>query len=560
MFRANLRTTISLLGRRAGVGLSWLGLALMSLPGHGATMDKAGLRQLAHMPQININVNYTVTDFDLYAPYPNHSREANIALLRSQLQKTPGDANLAFRLSRLYQNANDDSRAKEFLVQSLKSYSRSLEGRPNDGILLAKDSNALFVAGRDEEALAAARKAVAQAPRAWQAWTYLSQATFRQAAQLLLGKDNASPSFNFVDPDQYQKYLDGVMKNKPTPAQVAQSESLRREAREDLQRAIALAPRQPDPYVVRFNTNFQDEIYIQGVLQRVQGKPAPAITSQKLLALTAGLVPVGRLLPDDVNAVTLAAFFPLLTAQMSDPTGQGSPLWSHVSDADRGRVQSGLDRLAILARSPDARTAAAAEAARGFLLNMGLRRSQESETDLRHALALDPSCDRAWDALTLLLVSQKRYADIVTLYTSRVKIENTANNHLLLAKASDALHQPAQAEAEVQAALKLAPDDPTDKLALAVLLLRRSGQGNSQDDSLLRQVGQILKDIYIPVTKLASPQLTTDYNLDSGIYLALTNSLPDANTYLNTVLQSDSNNTDARQALAIVNDAQRPTP
>ena len=46
----------------------------------------------------------------------------------------------------------------------------------------------------------------------------------------------------------------------------------------------------------------------------------------------------------------------------------------------------------------------------------------------------------------------------------------------------------------------------------------------------------------------------------NGIYLALTNSLPDANTYLSAVLQSDKNNKDARQALAIMTDAQRLTP
>ncbi len=104
-----------------------------------------------------------------------------------------------------------------------------------------------------------------------------------------------------------------------------------------------------------------------------------------------------------------------------------------------------------------------------------------------------------------------------------------------------------KAEEQVQAALKLEPNDFTANLALAALLIRRSSDASTllQAGERLAQAGQVLKE---------SPphQQWVAYALTRGVYLALHGDVEAAEKQLKQILAHDEDNEDAKEALKAI--------
>jgi tetratricopeptide (TPR) repeat protein len=170
--------------------------------------------------------------------------------------------------------------------------------------------------------------------------------------------------------------------------------------------------------------------------------------------------------------------------------------------------------------------------------------STGAETSLRRALTLDPSREQAWDMLTSLTAEAKRYEDLVSLCEERLKRKDIARTRLLLAYTYEKLNRLDQAEEQVQAALKLEPEDFTANLALAVLLLKRS-----DDVAVLSRAGELLNKAGEIIRESPTPVQWMDYSTTGGIYLALRGSLEEARQQLKRVLEYDLHNEAAREAL-----------
>lgn len=169
-----------------------------------------------------------------------------------------------------------------------------------------------------------------------------------------------------------------------------------------------------------------------------------------------------------------------------------------------------------LAQSSDKRSAAGAAEAFGALRVAIVEDPAGAAAELRHAVTLDPTRERAWDLLTIVTADTGRYQEVASLCAERLRVRASARNYILLAKAYEHLNQLAKAEEQIQAALKLAPHDFTANVALAVLLIKRA-----EDPVLLRQAGErLLRD-----TSARNPTLTrgqlTEYETTVAIFLAL---------------------------------------
>ena len=146
----------------------------------------------------------------------------------------------------------------------------------------------------------------------------------------------------------------------------------------------------------------------------------------------------------------------------------------------------------------------------------------------------------------LLLVGNDRYDELATFLETQLKRGDTVRNHLLLAKTYDKLQRPEDAQAQVSAALELAPDDFTANLARAALALRR-GDTTQANEPLVKAA----RSFEAP-TKPSDKQ-TREYAVLRGIYLGLAGSTDEAKQQLQQVLASDAQNEAAQKALAALN-------
>jgi Tfp pilus assembly protein PilF len=213
-------------------------------------------------------------------------------------------------------------------------------------------------------------------------------------------------------------------------------------------------------------------------------------------------------------------------------------------------VREAVAKLAKLAQSKEIDTAAGASTVLGMLQMVIVHDDPAAEASFRRTISMEPSRELAWDLLTLLLNrDDDRHEDEVSLCQERLKRSDSARGRMLLARAYVDVDELGDAEEQVQAALRLEPDDFTANLALAVLLLKRSDNAG-----VLSRARELLTKAGTALGASRDPKDWADHAVTWGICLALSGDPESARQQLKQVLESDTSNEQAREALAALGD------
>lgn len=466
-----------------------------------------------------------------------------IAHRRAALTGGIADADGYAKLAALLRQSEDEAGAKLAAEQDVRLRQADADAHPEDADRAAQWTNALVLAGQTEPALAAAEKNAAKWPASPSVLRSLGLAQETRAVFLLLGK----PGETVTDDQAADLSLSlGPKPGKPDPAHQAQIAALRHQARDSYGRAVALAPQDPAGYNRRARFWLLD--FLLGRTLEGLGVKSQTISSESALAAElADFRTEVRLLPDDPAVLRRVVSVDTALPQFHDDgwfrkhlrgTGQENELQGSSPTA-----KTALAHLTALSENSSSKTAAPALESLGAL--QADRDDPAAEATLRKALARDPARPGALGSLASLMIADNRLSALGDLLLKQSDAAATPASCLLLSETLSAVGQTATAEEEAREALKRLPDSPEANMALARLLLARSGD----DSSVLPEAGACLTAAETGLGAFASPAQKAALQTLQAVRLALSGDPAAARTRLLQTLHDRPTCTQAREAL-----------
>jgi tetratricopeptide (TPR) repeat protein len=487
----------------------------------------------------------------------------------------PGDAERYYRLGQLYREMANESgaqamladqksgreegarvvfgggrvrdfpRSQEAFAQSVALYRFRAKSQPRNGRLLAQFGEALSAAKKEMEAERVLRQAVKVAPREWRAWVALGRFLADRSFAALQSGEFAPMETVSVGSvlDQWERYL----RKKPSPAQIDRSQRLVKEAGRCFDRAVTVAPREPQPYTERATFRIS-QAGLQVGLRVLHGEPADPTAATAAAVLSPGaladLQAAARWSPNDIRAIGVAIFFELLAAAIQSGQEMApdiEELWDTLPDKTKASVREAKARLEKLGRNGERRTAVGAATLLG-MLQLIMQDSAGAEASLRRAITLDPSRAPAWDLLAVLMTrAERREEDLFAFCTEVLRRRDGVPGRLTLARAYEESDQLREAAEQVQAALRLKPDDFTANVALALLLMKRN-----EDPAAVAQAGKLLDEAGRALGSASPPDERARYALAWGIYYGRIGDLPKARQALLQAREAEGANPASR--------------
>jgi tetratricopeptide (TPR) repeat protein len=537
------------MSRLLNYGHLWLAFLIVSQGIVPAATPESGadrLRKLLKMPTVSLESGFSLNSeegFSLSQNNPSALKE--ISEIRKQLKGDSSDAEAYARLAELYAKASDSKKADECYQKAAILFRQQAATRPDDPRLLADFGRALWSAGKIKEADSVLRRAVQIDPGRAISWQTLGHFLEAEAKHALI--QEAEGPRKKLGPE---KLLLEVSRVKPRAEQVAQSRNFAAEASVCFDRAVAVSTNSSDAYLQRaLHKSFDG--YLQNVLAYVQGEKTDVTEVMKGM-FNIDCLPdfqkAAQLSSQEYRTLAMSAFFEAFAMNIQSNPSQGTlGAWNQLPDRSQKSIRSALTRLENLGQEPDAHLAAGAMESLSILQGFVVGDRTGAERSARRAVALDPTRERSWDMLIGLLAKPETYEELRSICEQRVRQKETARNRILLAKAHERLNQLERAEENVQTAIKLDPNDFTANLAEAALLMkrRRDAGGLGSAARFLGKAEQILKK----ENKDSDPRYV-QLTLTSSIYYALRGEMDKARELIRGVLESDKNNTDAREILS----------
>jgi tetratricopeptide (TPR) repeat protein len=516
-----------------------VGIVLLSAPAFAQGPDPARLRAAVHLPTVTLvaGIGFNTED-GLVLPGDAQETAAEIAALEKALVHDASDAARHLRLAELYGKAKDQKRADAAGERAVRLYRQQVRARPDDGRPLAGLGLAFHQVGKKDEAEAALRRAVRLSAGDWSCQVALGRFLTAQALDTAVGR--------LGDRAQWMQIL---LTRKPSPEALARADRQFAEALTCYNKAVELAPREPEVWTRRAVARLVFGLF-RGVILVAEGKAANAMASLFNEEGLADLQELARLRPDDPKAVGLAALYEVLlfVVHNADKLNPADGVLQALPEKTRESVRAKIRRLEGLEQGQDARTAAGAAEILGVVCWVALRDPAGTEAHLRRALALNPDRDPVWDILTGWLGAAGRDQECLQVCLGRLKHHDSAYGRLLAAKACENLGQLDKAEEHVRLGLKQEPEDVRCAVALAALLLKRDdARALEQAGRQLDRVGKLLQTSTVQDGR-------NDYLITRALYAALTGDAPRARQLLCGVLRADKDNESAQKALAAVGD------
>jgi tetratricopeptide (TPR) repeat protein len=163
---------------------------------------------------------------------------------------------------------------------------------------------------------------------------------------------------------------------------------------------------------------------------------------------------------------------------------------------------------------------------------------------LRRTVRLDPSRERAWDLLTVILLDKKETDEALTVARRRIEFKDNAHNRFLLAKVYAASNQFDKAAEELRAGLKNNSKDLNCHLGLIALVLKRD------DERALQDARKRFAVIAPRMKEEKNKQCWLSYFLLRGIHYGLCDRPDWAREWFKQVLRRINGETTATRALA----------
>jgi tetratricopeptide (TPR) repeat protein len=397
----------------------------------------------------------------------------------------------------------------------------------------------LRLLGKYDEAQRVLQQAVKAAPKEWRCHAALGRCQATQALATLFA-EGSQPTTTALPL--------GLPSVKPSSVQLEKAQKLIAEALEAHDRAVGLAPAEPEVYVGRAAA--------QGcrgwlkAIARVAGgeeldlpKQLAAVFCQEALS---DLEQAARRKPKDARAWGTLAVFQVFAASAAQGRASFEQIfsqqgWNGLPDGARALVRQAVSRLEELSQSGEA--PAAALEVLGIIQHIFLADKRAAEANLRRAVELDPSREQAWESLTALLVDSDRAQELLGLCETRLKHQDTARNRLLVAKAHERLKQQDRVLAQTQAALDRYPEDLNLTMALGAALMQT---GNDDD---LPRAGQLLVRAQRLAEKAPGRDELENLLFLQGLFWGITGRKQEARSVFNKLLELDKDNAEAQEAL-----------
>jgi tetratricopeptide (TPR) repeat protein len=250
-----------------------------------------------------------------------------------------------------------------------------------------------------------------------------------------------------------------------------------------------------------------------------------------------------ELVPDDPFVLTMLA----LDDAMSERDADGArhvEKFERLPKAAQDTVDADLGRLAALAESADAETAARALQGTACLQWFCRQDAAATEATLHKSIARDPHVEQSWKALVLVLSS--RWDEVAKLCEDWIKVGDAAGRRMVLANALFQMGRAEDAEKHWRVAQSLDPKSFAANLGVAVLVLRRF-----KDDADLAEASRHLRAASVALAEPDSWGYWWGSTLDAAaaVRLGLTGDLDGAEIAARRMLASDAKSWQAREIL-----------
>ena len=436
------------------------------------------LRELVVPPQMNLTFHFGFS-FQGYKYVMDNNTDLpdEIARLREAVQQRPDEVQQLLQLGSLL-DKNGETNASRICYQKAEQLCRSRTAvRPQDGLVLTELGAALRELGKDEEAEHVYRQAVLVSSNEWRCWVGLGNFLANESCASMFPKelrDQIGPS--------PQPPPRAVLDYRPSPEALKKAEASSVEASRCFDRAMALAPEEPQVYFQRacyMSVSNWESCFFRRDRDNEELNATNLVLSFFSKQTIANLQKAAELSPRNYEYISLAAYWEWFNAviQANRPNAvQMTP--EMLPDKTRRSVLGAMTRLENLSENSDQKSAAGALDNLG-VLNMAFGNSQAAAANFRRAVSLDPTVGESWDLLLGALLDSSASPDqLVTVCQSRLKYDSSARNHLLLAKAYDTQKEWPKASEQAEIAEKLETNNVVAPLLLAAIALKQSQNTN----------------------------------------------------------------------------------
>jgi tetratricopeptide (TPR) repeat protein len=508
----------------------------------------ARLRELVVFPEMNLSFNFGLSfQGNEWVVSKNVDLPSEISCLREELKQQPNDIKRLLRLGNLL-DSNGQTNESQSCYQKIEQFCRNKASvNPQDGLNLTDLGEALWQLDKNEEAESAYRKATLVSSNEWRCWVRRGNFLANEYFVLLFPRNLRDQVFPSASQMPSQKVLDF----RPSPDALKTSEARCDEASRCFDRAMALAPKEPEVFFQRAGymsiSNWQNCFFRY---YRDNGKIDSttwfsAFFSKETIA---NLQNAADLSPKNCDYISLAAYFTWLNAMIQAKVTNYTP--DILSDAARKSIHNTMIRLENLSEGSDKKTAVGALENHG-ILNAMFGNSQEATVDFRRAASLDPTREQSWDMWLGTLVKSAAPGELVAICESHLKYKDSARNHLLLAKAFQRQKTWDRAIEQAEIAGKLETNNIVPPLMLATIALKQSADTNQLSMAIkhLNYANDLLKKMP------ANDDTRTRWHelmLNSAIACGLEgtqNGQKLARSYLEAVLKSYPDDEDAREIM-----------
>jgi tetratricopeptide (TPR) repeat protein len=440
-------------------------------------IDKAKLQGTLRLPGIKM-----MLDWD-YDGVPRSASKAHprkrIVEIRQSLKGDPSDAEQFSELGFLHDQLGEEKASQEAYARAVELYRKQVEVEPKQARSLVGLGLALRGVGQSEQAEIVLRRS-AKGSDDWKAWAALGDFYHHRAIDELFGGPDKCLR-NLQSGELYARAQNGQFPS----AAAANAEPFLTDAVTCYDKAVELAPQQPDPLVARASFRFvARELRVSMEHARGHKVDPPGTIPTDCLEDLRSAVSLGV---TDPHLLVQAAFYEALAGLPEDwEPGSGSDsMWRSLGEKSKDVIEKTLDRLQKLAEDQDrdkAREALFELATAQF----GLVGDVEvAARNVRKILEFDPKDEAAWELLIVIVVGDKKGdAKGLEVCQERVKQCDTVQGQLILAKAYARLEQFDPAEVHYRRAVNMEPDNFLANLSLATILLKRASNREVPKEAL----------------------------------------------------------------------------
>jgi tetratricopeptide (TPR) repeat protein len=523
----------------AGACTTWAGA-----PSRG----RVELQKLLRMPTVTVSFAFSFdanAGFRMTGDKQDDDDGGDVSVLLKKMHGNTSDAERYLSLSQLYgRMPGHEEEAKQALNRAIEFFRQRAEDEPENGKTLAAFGNALNAADRRDEAEHAFRQAVHTAPNEWVCWSSLGDFLLsKTVGKLTGGKLTNSATIGEIAIKSFE--------NKPA-VRLDEAEAALKEALQCYDKAVAAAPNEPQLYANRALTRMFGSGLKEIFRQLREGENDVNKVSVAFVKENAqgDFKKYIELKPDDYRAILTSIGFRVMGWLCRDGKYRPvqSTVWKELPEEIQQEVRVGITRLQDIGENPNKKTAAGAFDAKGNLEIMVMQDYASAGKSYRRAIALDPSREASWEMLCASLAELGNMEELRTVCESRVKLQNTSRNNLLLAKARWHLGQFAEAEEDARVALKLDSTNQTVQLAMAAALLKHDDATNWEE------AGQHLIEARRLMGDSATDDDKKDFRLLYGLYLGLTGQTAEARKWFRESLADDPENEELKKAQAALGD------